>query len=256
MKTRILYLVAVLMMVSTVEAKTSYENPNSKWDNRYDDAEPISFNERGVKFYIFLDGEMDFDIHANDYGTTTEYYYRGKRNKSRTSHTNRATKVVRDYRGRVIRVGRVFINYNYSGKISRVGSVSIRYNRNTMTNIGNMRLRYDRYGNVRHIGSVKHRYGNYYSNYYHNYYTDLYHDYFYNNYVFNYNDHFFNDDFYDEYEQFEEDEDYYYYRSKARVTKNSKGKTERKQKMIKRKKEKKLPNENLKKRKVRGSQPR
>lgn len=223
-------------MVSTVEA-TSKKQPNSKWDYYHND-EPISFNERGIKFYIFPDGQMDFDIHANEQGTTTEYYYRGSRNKVRNTQRI-GTKVVRDYRGRVIRVGRVFINYNYRGKVSRIGNVFISYRRNLMTRVGGLRLVYDRYGNVKYIGSVKHRYHSYYHNYYQNYYHNYYQDYFYDNYVYNYDDNiFYNDDFEDEYEQFNEDENYYYYRSKSKKTKTKNGKNEVKRKMLKRKKEK------------------
>jgi len=240
MKTRILLLLVAIMMVSTVEAKVSNEQPNSKWDYGMDNADPISFRERGIKFFIFPDGEMDFDIHANAHGTTTEYYYRASKNRARRgTHHQRGTKVVRDYRGRVIRVGRVFINYNYRGQVSRVGSVFISYRQSLMTRVGGLRLQYDRFGNVRYIGSVKHRYSTgYYSNYYHNYYHNYYNDYFYNNYVYDFTDDFFDNDFFNDYEQFNEDEDFYYYRSKGKVTKNKRGKKVRKQKMIKRKKNK------------------
>ena len=238
MKTRILILLVAFMMVSTVEASISKENPNSKWDYGYYNDEPIHFKERGIKFFIFPDGQMDFDIHPNAQGTTTEYYYKSNRNKSRHGAYHGGVKVVRDYRGRVIRVGRVFINYNYSGKISRVGSVFISYRRNMMTRVGGLRLIYDRHGNVSYVGRVKHHYyNNYYTNYYHDYYQNFYHDYFYDNYVYDFNDDFFDDDnFYNEYEQFNEDDDYYYYRSKRRSSKTRNGKKEVKQKMIKRKK--------------------
>ena len=245
------------MMVSTVEAKESKEQLNSKLDYGVYDADPIEFKERGIKFFIFPDGQMDFDIHANDYRTTTEYYYKSNRNSSRRG-SHRATKVVRDYRGRVIQVGRVFINYNYRGKISRIGSVYVSYRRNLMTRVGSLRLEYDRYGNVRYIGRVKHRYNTgYYSNYYNGYSQNFYSDYFYDNYVYDYNDNYFNDDFFNEYEQFEEDEDYYYYRSKGKTTKQSKGKSLSKQKMIKRKKDNKIAKERKpKKVKIRGTQTR
>lgn len=243
----------MLMMVTTVTANTSKEQPNSKWDYNYHDEEPISFTERGIKFFIFPDGEMDFDIHANDYGTTTEYYYKSKRNNAR-NRNQRGTKVVRDYRGRVIRVGRVFINYNYKNKISRVGSIFISYRRNLMTRIGSLRLVYDRYGDVRYIGQVKYQY---HTGYYNNYYSSYYNNYFYDNYVYSYHDDFFsNDDFSSQYEQFNEDEDYYYYRSKGVTSKMKNGKKEVKKKMIKRKKDKtKITKERTpKKRKRRGRQ--
>jgi len=237
MKKGILLLLGVLMMVSTVEAKTSNKQPNSKWDYNYHD-EPISFKERGIKFYIFPDGEMDFNIHGNDYGTTTEYYYKGNKSKSnaRSRNGRRGTKVVRDYRGRVIRVGRVFINYNYRGNVSRVGTVFVSYRRNRMTRVGGLRIIHTRYG-MRYVGSVKPRRHHYNTGYYEDYYDDFYDDYFYDDYVYDFDDNFFDDDdFDDDYEQFNEDDDYYYYRSKAKTNKKSKGKSVSKQKMLKRKK--------------------
>jgi len=220
MKTRILYLLGMFMMVSTVEASLNNEQQHSKMDYASFDEEPIFFKERGIKFYIFLNGEMDFDIHANDRGNTTEYYYRSSKNESRNNRLHRkGTKVIRDYRGKVIRVGSVFINYNYRGKISRVGSVFIRYRRNFMTRVGGLQIRYDRYGNIRYTGRVKHRYTTgYYSNYY-------------NNLVYDYNDGFFTDG----YEQSEEDD--YYYRTKGKATHQRNNRSSnKKQQVIKRKK--------------------
>ena len=245
------------MMVSIVEAKTSNEQPNSEWDYTYNHDEPISFKERGIKFFIFPDGEMDFDIHANDYGTTTEYYYKSNKGKSnaQSKHNRRRVAVTRDYRGRVIRVGRVFINYNYRGDISRIGSVFIRYRRNRMTQVGGLRIIHDRYG-VRYIGHVK-RISHYNTGYYGNYYNNFYNDYFYNNFVYDFEDDFFNgDDFFNDYEQFNEDDDYYYYRSKGSKTKHLKGKRTTKQKMIKRKKVKSDKREKRKVRQPKKVQPR
>lgn len=214
-------------MVSTVEANISNEQPNSKWDYSNNLDEPISFTERGIKFFIFTDGQLDFDVHGS-YGTTTEYYYKGTQRKANARHNRRGTRVVRDYRGRVIRVGRVFINYTYRGKVSRVGTVFISYRRGKMTRVGGLKIIYRRHG-IRFIGSVKPRRYSYNTGYYDNYYYD--------DYVYEYEDDFFNDDdFHNDYEQFNEDDDYYYYRSKARTSKKTNGKTTSKKQMIKRKK--------------------
>lgn len=222
MKTRILYLLGMLMIVSMMEAKTT-QTQHRGWGSN--DEKAISFNERGIKFFIFLDGEMDFDIHANE-STTTEYYYRSSRNQARI---RRGTKVVRDYMGRVIRVGRVFINYNYQGKVSRVGGVFINYKHRRMSQVGGLKIYYDRFGRVIYTGSVKHRYDTgYYANYYNHYYDDD---------VYDYNDDFFNTNFFANYEQFQEDGNYYYYRSKGTVSQKNKGRR-RVQKVIKRKKDK------------------
>ncbi len=245
---KVTLLLGLLVLVSTINVEANSNNKSTK-NGYYYNEDPISFKERGIKFYIFPDGELDFNIHANEQGTTTEYYYKQSRNESRHHGTQGATKVVRDYRGRVIQVGRVFINYNYMGKVSRVGSVFISYRRNLMTRVGNLRIIYDRYGNIRYIGKVKNHYN---SGYYSNYYYNHYHDYYYDDYVYNYNDDFFyDDDFEDEYEYLNEDDTYYYYRSKSKISKRNKnGKMEMKPKLVKRKKShKKELNKHHKKRK-------
>lgn len=245
MKNRKLLIIGLLFMMAFVQAKES-NITTKKWDYNatYNHQRPITFVERGVKFYVYQNGEIDFKKpHANSYYGNTGYYYRnGKRiKKSKRNNTkhyygenNNTLNVSYDYYGRVKRVGKVRIYYNYYGKVTNIGSVFMNYRRNRLTRVGGLKIIRDRYGYTRFIGEVKPQYNSYNTGYY-----EFYDDYFYDDYVYNFDDEFFyEDDFYDGYEQFEEDDDYFYYRSKTkRAQKSKKGTVERKPKMIKRKKE-------------------
>ena len=232
MKKGLLLILGMLMMVSTVEATDGVKTNSKKgYYDRYG-ARSIQFMERGVKFYVFKNGKLDFTTHKR---FKTQYYYRnGHRYKKRTPL--RGVSIDRDYNGRIRRVGNVFINYNRWGKVSRVGSVFIDYRHRKMTQVGGLKIRYDHYGNVRYYGEVKPRYR-------YNYRT---HDFIES--IFDYNDDFFNNDnFYDDYEDYGEDDDYYYYKSKKGLKSYKKGHKEGK--IIKRKKLKQEPSKDRKRRK-------
>ena len=215
------------MMVSTVEA-TDGAKTNSKkgYSDRYG-ARSIEFMERGIKFYVFPNGEIDFNSHNK---FKSQYYYRnGHRYKKRIPM--RGISIDRDYNGRVRRVGKVFINYNRFGKVSRVGSVNIDYSHRRMTQVGGLQINYDRFGNKHYYGQVKPRYN-----------IHLHSGHFTGS-IFNYNDNFFYDhDFYNDYEDYGEDDDYYYYKSKSNKKDSKKGK------VIKRKKLKREPSKVKKRR--------
>ena len=191
MKRGLLLLLGMFMMVSTVEA-----NNGNKLLNRigfhysYDNS--VNFIERGVEFFVFTNGEFDFD----------------------TRFDNRRVQIRRDFRGRIRRVGRVYINYDAFGNVSRIGNVFMRYYRNRLTNVGNLSVRYDRWGYPLFYGNVKNNY-------------------FYDNGIrinlnigdiCNYNDaYFYRNDFRRNYSQIREDRNYYYYRANpnAKIGKRS-----------------------------------
>lgn len=124
-------------------------------------AEPISFIERGVEFFVFMDGQFDFNTEGS---ATGGLYYKGGRPAVNKTYgvpgNNRAggTIVEHDNQGRVRRVGNVFINYDAANRIKRIGSVYMSYNRNFLTQIGGLRITYDRSDRViDYSGSVKGR---------------------------------------------------------------------------------------------------
>ena len=104
--------------------------------------DPVEITVRGVKFFVFPNGEFDFNAHqvrnrrhnAGDYGVRVE----------------------RDRYGKIRRVGNVYLNYNRYGQVTRMGSIFIKYNRRGyVRTIGRKHLRYNRGGYV----ITGHRYG-------------------------------------------------------------------------------------------------
>ncbi len=106
-----------------------YANPMSGSWHRI--SEPVKVKERGINFYIFPNGDFDFNAHGNHYRHAG---YRGVR-------------VERDRFGKIRRVGNVYIDYNRHGQVSRIGHVFIKYNhRGLVAKIGHRYLRYNRRG--------------------------------------------------------------------------------------------------------------
>jgi hypothetical protein len=192
MKKGILLVFGIFLMVSTVEAKNGHTLPNNiRVNYMYENA--VNFIERGVEFFIFTNGEFDFNINNNYYD------YNGQRN--RVQHRT----ISRDYSGRIISIGNSFVNYDWRGNVTRIGNISMRYYSGRLTHVGNLNVRYDRGGFPNFYGYV--------SNNYH-----------YDNglrvnlnigTVCAYNDtYFYRSDFGKNYSQIREDNNFYYYRAR------------------------------------------
>lgn len=150
----------------------------------YSYADPIVFMERGIEFYVFPNGEFDFNTVE-----TTGPRPRGNRGNVNATHgapgsytntnsysgpRNSGTKIEHDYMGRVRRIGNVFINYDAAGKVKRVGSVYMSYNGFALTQVGGLRIIYDRRGRIINIVGTVNGYSSNYNcnnspnNYYQN----------------------------------------------------------------------------------------
>ncbi|SEB37051.1 hypothetical protein SAMN04489761_0220 [Tenacibaculum sp. MAR_2009_124] len=221
MRTGILFLLTLILLTpvkaSTNEISTSELGVNIK--RTYNSS--ISFVERGVEFHVFLNGNFDFNTHFRN----NRYVdYRGRR-----SRVDRGVRIERDYRGKIRRVGNVFVNYDNRGNVTRIGNVFMRYRRGHLIRVGDLSIRYDRWGNPYYEGSVKN--GVYFEdgigcddsigidiNI-----GDIY----------DYNDVYFNRrNFRNNYRQFREDDNYFYYRAtpNADIGKRSKVLRRKKQK--------------------------
>lgn len=127
------------------------------------DAEPIVFIERGVEFFVFADGQFDFNTRPTTGG---DVYYKSAARASvnrthgapRVQTANYGVRVEHDELGRVRRVGNVFINYDGFDRIKRIGSVYMSYNRFALSQVGGLRLKYDNRGFITgYSGSVNGR---------------------------------------------------------------------------------------------------
>ena len=198
MKKSIFILLGIFIMVSTVEANHGKKSP-SRIGFNYTYENSVNFEERGIQFFIFTNGEFDFNSNSNYYN----------------SHVNRERGIYRDYRGRITRIGNSFIRYNSYGNVIRIGNVFMKYYRGKLTDVGHLKVRYDYWGNPTFYGNVK-------NNYYH-----------YNGLKINLNigdicsyrdPYFYGNHFRANYLRIKEDNNYYYYRANqnAEIGKRSK----------------------------------
>ena len=205
MKTRILILLGMFMMVSTVEANHGKKSPNNIGYN-YTYENSVNFEERGIEFFVFTNGEFDFNTNFNN-----------------SNYNNNHRGINRDYKGRIIRIGNSSLSYDSYGNVTRIGNVYMRYYRGQLTDVGNLKVRYDYWGNPTFYGTVKN-----------NYYT-------YNGFKINlnigdicsYNDaYFYRNDFRRNYSKIREDKNYYYYRANPNATIGKRSKTLRRRKPV------------------------
>lgn len=188
-------------MVSTVKANTERALIN-RIDVNYTYNNAVNFIENGIEFYIFTNGDFDFN--------QIDAYY--DYNGARINHNNHL-RIERNFRGRISRIENIFIRYDFRGNVTRIGNVVMGYYRNRLTRVGDLSVRYDSYGYPIFYGNVR-------DFYYHNgvrisiNFGD----------VCDYNDaYFFHNDFRLNYNQFREDANFYYYRANtnAKIGKRS-----------------------------------
>ncbi|WP_157603635.1 hypothetical protein [Polaribacter atrinae] len=202
MKKGVLILIGMFFLVSTIKAENNKEVPNKIGFN-YSYENTVNFVERDVEFFIFTNGEFDFNTH-----------YTSNRNEI-------GVFISRDYRGRIERIGNSFINYDRYGNVTRIGNVFMKYYRGQLTDVGNLKIRYDHWGNPKFYGNVK-------DNYYH--YNGLRINLNIGN-IFEYNNSYFSHrDFARHYSKIREDNKYYYYKANPNAKIGNKSKILRRRK--------------------------
>ena len=202
MKKGLLIVLGMFLIVSTVEA-TNSKATNTKIEYNYAYENSVNFEERGVEFFIFTNGEFDFNTNYN-----SAYYNHNGERVSRNS----GIRINRDYRGRVNRIGNSFVNYDAYGNVTRIGNVYMRYNRGRLTDVGNLKVRYDHWGTPAFYGNVK---DNYYQHNGVRINLNI-------GTIFDYNNSYFSHrDFSINYSKIREDNNFYYYRAKSKVGKRS-----------------------------------
>lgn len=193
MKKITLLVASILLVGSVANASEIIKASDEERRNSYSFDEPISFTERGIEFFVFPNGDFDFNTRPND--SQGDYFYKaaGKRETAKVERRplNYGTRIEHDSFGRVRRVGNTFINYDNRDRVSRIGSVYMRYNRTALTQIGGMRIVYNRRGEiVDTVGNIKS----------------------YSGYAYSYDNHYNNDTNYYTASNYNND-DYYYYKA-------------------------------------------
>ena len=162
---KITLLVASIFLVGSMA--NASENPVFS-DNttiaRFSFEEPIAFTERGIEFFVFPNGEFDFNTRPDDSHGDYHYKSAGKRVTIEVNRRpeNYGVRIEHDAFGRVRRVGNTFINYDYNDRVSRIGTVYMRYNRFALSQVGGLQIIYNRRGEIVDIfGNVKRSYSGY-----------------------------------------------------------------------------------------------
>lgn len=158
---KITILVAMVLIGSIAKASENIIilDDRNKTENRFNANEPIQFNERGIEFFVFANGEFDFNTRPDD--SQGGYYYKtaGRKNiEMNRMPQNFGVLIEHDNFGRVRRIGNTFINYDFNNRVTRIGTVFMKYNRFSLTQIGGLQIVYNRFGEIIDMfGSVKNR---------------------------------------------------------------------------------------------------
>jgi hypothetical protein len=149
---KITLLVASIFLFGGIVANAADRN-NKKHAVDFRNVEPVVFTERGVEFYIFADGQFDFNTRPSRNEVQYNLERRSVVNKTygaprNWKNENCGIKVEHDNFGRVRRVGNVFINYDANNRVKRVGSVYMNYNRYALSQVGGLQIIYNHHGQV------------------------------------------------------------------------------------------------------------
>ncbi len=163
MSTKITLFVASLMLATTATKASEIINfsiTNIEFESRFNHDQPIQFSERGIDFFVFPNGDFDFNTRPND--SQGDYYFKtaGRRSAeaNRGNLENFGVRIERDNFGRIRRIGNTFINYDFQDRVSRIGTVFLKYNSFALVQIGGLQLIYNRFGElIDTFGSVKSR---------------------------------------------------------------------------------------------------
>ena len=118
-------LLAVLFVLQSLHAKISRR---PLWHRI---SQPVKIKVRHIDFYVFPNGDFDFNTHGSHY-----------------QHAGfLGVRIEKDHFGKIRRVGNVYIDYNRYGQVARIGPVFVKYNRRGLVvKIGHKQLRYHRRG--------------------------------------------------------------------------------------------------------------
>lgn len=165
MKNLITSLIFAISIAGSISAKPNHLGHELQYANNYGNS--FIFNEGGIEFSIFEDGQFDFYIPNSTvtYGYNSPYV-----NISFNAGFNYNSIVQYDYYGAVIQIQNTPLFYDYFGRIIRVGTIGITYYPNgTIHTIGGMRLFYVNnhyshcagfinYYNMHYVYRQRHRY--------------------------------------------------------------------------------------------------
>ncbi len=219
---KITLFVTGLMLVATATKASeiiNFSDTNLEFTTRFNADEPIQFTERGIDFFVFQNGEFDFNTRPN--ANDGDYYFKtaGRRSAEVNGRglENFGVRIERDNFGRIRRIGNTFINYDFQDRVSRIGTIFLKYNRFALIQIGGLKLVYNRFGElINTFGNVKSSRNYGFTNGNHSYYGN-------GNHYDNYNNS--DNDFQQDIDNQQNSNDHYYYRdngTKAKIEEKKK----------------------------------
>ncbi|MBC7523275.1 MAG: hypothetical protein H7239_02395 [Flavobacterium sp.] len=218
MKKITLLVASVLLLGNHAKASPMRKSTSIDFASNYNYNEPITFTERGIEFFVFLNGDFDFNTRPEDSQGDYQYKQAGRRtadaNRGNNIPENYGVLIERDGFGRVRRVGNTFINYDFQDRVTRIGSIYMRYNRFNLAQVGGLQIVYNRFGEIIDVfGQIKGRRNGFINGYNSSN----------SGYASNYND-----DFQDYHTSNYNNNDYYYYKSDGTREKIEEEKKEKK----------------------------
>ena len=139
--------------------------------NFYNTEHSFVFNEQGIEFAIFKDGQFDFNALRYRQASARFTNTNGLKISFNTGY-DYAAYVQYDSYGAVIQIENTPIYYDYYGRIRQAGRVHINYDyRGRVAWIGNMQINYDRYNISRCNGYVNSQHRYYTPSVWHSYYS-------------------------------------------------------------------------------------
>src|SRR6218665_3614266 len=118
---KITLLVASILLVGSVANASDVIKTDEERRMRYSFDEPISFTERDIEFFVFPNGEFDFNTRPED--SQGDYFYKtaGRRGTVTAERrpVNYGVRIEHDSFGRVRRISNTFINYDSRDRVSR-----------------------------------------------------------------------------------------------------------------------------------------
>lgn len=158
MKKLVLLIIALGLIIPTIAASSTIHSTNTDYDNY----RPIEFEENGILFFVYPDGEFEFEVL---YPNHIDIGFRFRNGHVRIGK-NLPIRIEQDRYGNIYRIENVSIDYNRFGKVSRIGSVNIYYNHGMIHTIGHLNIVYHLNRPINYIGFVKHKHHPVYDKHY------------------------------------------------------------------------------------------
>ncbi len=143
MRKFVLLLTGFLLATFSANASETSVNTTARYDNY---GKSFIFNEGGVEFSVYADGQFDFYLNGSRNGVSVNVNIPGV-NISFNSGFNYDSFVQYDDYGAVVQIEDVPVFYDHYGRIKQAGDVFINYNRwGRISRVGGLYLNYNSYG--------------------------------------------------------------------------------------------------------------